>query len=513
MAPKNQTRRAVGLTALHEMVSSFAPPPATRHFAVGTVRREIEGNGGLEILIPMRRAPDSIPGHLEYALKQECLDLRVWRSVLEWIDPEIIQKWVEQSPTSKYARIAWFLYEWLTLRTLALPNATVGNFVPIADDSLQFVTGSASRIPRQRVINNLLGDEEFCPLVRKSRKLLAWLNSDLPVRAQRVVESVDPRDLQRATDYLYRKETKASFLIEREEVSPTREDRFMSALQRAASTRAYQESDLVALQNEIVDPRYAEPAYRTKQVYVGQTLPSGAERVHYPCPRPADVRRMMYGWERCLTHTEKLHPVIQAAILGFGLVFIHPFEDGNGRLHRFVIHATLARRKFAPPNLVIPVSATMLRNRQAYDQALDAHSKAISPFVSFQLSEDGEMTVDNDTRDLYRFWDATPQCEYLFEALDEAIRIDLPDELRVLRAYDAGLRALLSVVDMPDRRANRLLRLIIQNDYRLAKRRRDEFGELSDDELKEIEEAVWSAAHTDDSQPEGPSERPSAPTQ
>ena len=445
---------------------------------------------------------------MEYALKYECLDLRIWRAILTKIGPDIIRHWVIESPTSKYARKAWFLYERLTLEALDLLNAATGNYVPIADESLQFVSPTVRRSPRHRVVDNLLGDMNFCPLVRKSRRLREWSNSDLSERAQRVVAQIDPRDLQRATDYLYRKETKASFLIEREEVSPTREDRFMVALQDADHTLWYNEIQLVRLQNEIVDPRYAEPGYRTKQVYVGQTLPSGSERVHYPCPRTADVSRLMAGWRICLDRTLKVHPVIQAALLGFGFVFIHPFEDGNGRIHRFIIHATLARRKFAPANVVIPVSATMLRKRDAYDHALEAHSNVIIPFVNFHLNDDGEMTVENETLDLYRFWDATAQCEYLFEALDEAIRVDLPEELRVLRAYDAGLRALLKVVDMPDRRANLLLRLIIGNGYRLAKRRREEFAELSDAELDEIQEAISLAAQLETMEDSGQPELP-----
>jgi hypothetical protein len=31
------------------------------------------------------------------------------------------------------------------------------------------------------------------------------------------------------------------------------------------------------------------------------------------------------------------------ALLGFGFMFVHPFEDGNGRIHRFLIHHCLAK--------------------------------------------------------------------------------------------------------------------------------------------------------------------------
>ena len=53
--------------------------------------------------------------------------------------------------------------------------------------------------------------------------------------------------------------------------------------------------------------------------------------------------------------------VIHAAAIGYGFVFLHPFEDGNGRIHRFLIHNILARRGFTPADVMAPVSATMLK--------------------------------------------------------------------------------------------------------------------------------------------------------
>jgi len=47
-----------------------------------------------------------------------------------------------------------------------------------------------------------------------------------------------------------------------------------------------------------------------------------------------------------------------------GFVLIHPFEDGNGRIHRFLIHHVLARRGFTPQGLLFPVSAVMLHDRR-----------------------------------------------------------------------------------------------------------------------------------------------------
>jgi Fic family protein len=36
------------------------------------------------------------------------------------------------------------------------------------------------------------------------------------------------------------------------------------------------------------------------------------------------------------------YPVLFAAIITFSFVIIHPLEDGNGRIHRYLIHHVLA---------------------------------------------------------------------------------------------------------------------------------------------------------------------------
>lgn len=486
-------KHPVGLQALLTLANHPVPRPIVAHFAAGKTHSERHDQGQIDITIPTRSAPDGIRGHLLYALRNEALDMRVWHAIVHFLGPRPFQEWILEEPTSRHARRAWFLFEYLTGKTLPVPDAQVSNYVPIADEALQ-LTSRPHRNPRYKVIDNLLGSPEFCPLVRNTEAIRSAQMSGLSNRVMQTVAEIEPRDLQRATDYLYHKETKASFLIEREDVSATRMERFVTALRAAQSTHWYEEKQLAQLQNSIVDARYIENGYRAEQVYIGQTMPWGEECVHYPCPKPTDVRSLMAGWRQTLSRTMAIDPVCQAAIMGFGFVFIHPFEDGNGRIHRFVIHATLTRRHFSPSDVIIPVSATMLRRKDQYDETLERHSKPLLKFIDFRLDEEGVMTVQNDTVSLYRYWDATPQCEYLWAALAEAIDVDLPEELKALRAYDAGRAALIQIVDMPDRRADLLMQFLIQNSYRLSKTKRIKFPELKDAEIAQIEQAVRDAA-------------------
>jgi hypothetical protein len=100
------------------------------------------------------------------------------------------------------------------------------------------------------------------------------------------------------------------------------------------------------------------------------------------------------------------------------------------------------------------------------------------------------MEVGNPTKDLYRFWDATPFAEYLYGVVEETIGKDLAEEIRFLSTFDRAVSRTMEIVDMPDRRASLLVRLILQNRGTLAASRRKDFSELTDGEVSSIEAAV-----------------------
>jgi Fic family protein len=72
--------------------------------------------------------------------------------------------------------------------------------------------------------------------------------------------------------------------------------------------------------------------------------------------------------------TGEINPALQAAAIAFGFVMMHPFEDGNGRLHRFLVRHVLAERRFSPPGLVLPVSSVLLDEIGNYGEILRARS-------------------------------------------------------------------------------------------------------------------------------------------
>jgi hypothetical protein len=186
-------------------------------------------------------------------------------------------------------------------------------------------------------------------------------------------------------------------------------------------------------------------------------------------------------------------PICAAAVTGFGFVFIHPFEDGNGRIHRFLIHRSLAKLQFAPQGVLFPVSAAMLRTPIAYDAALNAFSKSAMPLIKYEMDDQQRLTVLSSTDKLYRYYDATPQAEYLYEAVAETIRKDLREEIEFLEVFDKAMAAVKMIVDMPNARASLLARFILQNHGTLSAKKRRQFPELRDEEIVAIEQSIHTA--------------------
>jgi hypothetical protein len=180
--------------------------------------------------------------------------------------------------------------------------------------------------------------------------------------------------------------------------------------------------------------------------------------------------------------------VIAAAVLAFGFVYIHPFADGNGRIHRDLMHHVLARRGFNPPGIHFPVSAAILQRIDEYRGVLESYSRRLLPLIRWEPTPDGNIRVLNDTADFYRFFDATQHAEFLYSWVRQTIEQDLPDETRFLQSFGRFRAGVETIVDMPERTLDNLFGLLRQNDGRLSRRAREnEFAELTPQEVTRIE--------------------------
>ena len=187
---------------------------------------------------------------------------------------------------------------------------------------------------------------------------------------------------------------------------------------------------------------------------------------------------------------QNLDPVIAAAVLAFGFVYVHPFADGNGRIHRYLIHHVLAERGFSPAGIVFPISATILARIEEYRRTLERCSQQLMPMIDWRPTADGNVEVLNETADFYRFFDATANAEFLYSCVQKTIEEDLPREARFLAQYDRFRASIEGIVDMPNQTIDLLFRFVHQNGGKLSGRaRQNEFSLLTDEEVSAVETA------------------------
>jgi Fic family protein len=488
----------IGLMAVIEELNLRGPLPSVRSKALAGARKTLIENGIIFEQYPKTYGIVGLYENLKFAMRYEPIDLGIMRAAFEKIEAQRLEVWISSEKTSIYARKIWYLYELLTENILDISDVPPTGYVDLLNPKVH-LTGKTKQIQRQRINDNLLGNQDYCPMIRRTETLEKFISQDFSREAKSIIAESDPIILARAVNFLYTKETKSSFAIEGEKVSKNRAERFVSALTQATDFKPTAKESFVSLQNSIVDSRYAESDWRILQNFVGQTMRDYSEQINFVTPKPEDVEGLMQGWMEFVVRLQnsELDAVCAAAAMSFGFVFIHPFEDGNGRIHRFLIHHELARRAFAPPNFIFPISAVMLRERVDYERCLERFSSSVLPFIDYSINAKGEVTVENETANLYRFWDATAFAEFLYRCVAETINRDLTEELNFLQIFDSAMQAVKEIVDMPDRKASLLVRFILQNRGTLSKNKRNDFIELSDKEISMIETSIRNISGQD----------------
>ena len=492
------TDRLAGYTALIEQYDLDVIPNWHRSLVLTSGTHRINTSRGIvEEAYPPKYWPgETLGDHLEFALKYDGTNLAILASLFQVVAEEDILSYLHSKPTGKYARRLWFLFEFLTGKILPLNDLKQGNYINLLETDDYYTVTPSRQVRRQRINDNLPGDQRFCPMVRRTKTLGDFELADLPERCRQVVSAYSPELLKRALGYLYTRETKSSFEIEHIKPTSTRTERFVALLQLAEQDDFCEKTQLIDLQNRIVDPRFRDSDYRVKQNYVGETIAWQKEKIHFACPKPGDLFDLMEGLIAAHKRMDasNVSAVIHAAAIAYGFVFLHPFEDANGRIHRFLIHNILARRGFTPESVMFPISASMLKNPADYNDSLEMFSRQLMPLVEYSLGEDGRMTVHNDTARWYRSIDMTPQVEALFQFIAQTIDTELAHELAFLSNYDETRRAIQEIVDMPDRKIDLFIRFCLQNSARLSARKRASYFDfLSDKEITRMELAVLSA--------------------
>jgi hypothetical protein len=449
---------------------------------------------------------DTLVGHLQFALRYEGVNLHVLYLLFINVSncEAVLCAWINNSPESRYARIVCFLYEWLTQKKLPIedPVSTRSRYQPVLDEDQQFglsVNGKSvgEKVSRFRILNNLPGTPEFCPLVRKTDFLKTMVQKDLRTRIREVLASYDQSLLHRAAAYLYLKETQSSFEVEREKPNPQRAQRFADLLRQANTREPLSKERLAELQNAVLDPRFHEYTWRHQQNWIGKDL-GYRQQVDFVPARPEDLHSLMTGLLAMANQaSQQMDSVVLATSLAFGFVYIHPFMDGNGRIHRYLIHDQLAKDGFTPRGIVLPVSAVILANLDNYIETLEHFSRGLNRMTDFHPDTPTIPAKGNDAV-YYRYPDFTQQAEFLYKALERTVEHDLQQEINYLLGFDKAYKALNGLFDWPAHSLELFIRVTQANTGKLSvNKRKSHFSWMKEDEIAQAENFVRQAFSID----------------
>lgn len=435
---------------------------------------------------------ESIHTHLTFALKYEGINLLFFSALASYFSSDEISELLNIDPTGQYSRKIWFLIEWVSGKRLSSKqDLSKRNYIPLLDEKLQYgIEGLKS--PRHRIINNLPGTKVFCPLISRTPKLEKYISAGLEKQQDNFLSGIRKDIMLRASAFLLLKDSKASFSIEGENLKNKRAARWGQAIGQAGS-RSLNKEELLRLQQIVIEnTRFLEMGFRKKGGFVGEhDRNTGEPLPDHISAKWQDIEQLMDG----LLETNKLlinsnmDAVLVAAVIAFGFVFIHPFEDGNGRIHRYLIHDVLAKKKFSQQGIIFPVSASILSHIDDYRRVLESYSHPVLEYIEWNETPDHNVEVLNNTIDFYRYFDATKQAEFLYDCVNDTIQNIIPAEVSYLIQYDEMKEFLSHDFDMPDRTVALLIRFLEQNNGNLSKRAREkEFSTLTDEEVQKIEE-------------------------
>jgi len=429
------------------------------------------------IFRPEYQPEDSLAGHLLFALKHENLNLGILKALFNACEQNELEQWISSNPQGQQTRRAWFFYEWLTGKALDLPDAdTKFKYVDSLDEK-SYYTADKTNSPRHKVRNNMPGVPAFCWLVRKTPSMKAFDAKELHQQMKDAYSS-HPM-IGKAEAFLLTRDSQSSFKIEKEKFD-NRAVRWMKTVRAFMGSRL-DDTKLFEMQKQLVST--PDNGWRTDFGWIGDRLPDATPLPEHISAHPKSLDDLMGAWLKAYSLMFDKHPVVAATALAYGFIIIHPFSDGNGRIHRFILHQ-LGK---------VPVSSELLDSIDAYIASLKKLSAPILDRSEWTVTADYNVDLINDTTELYRYADVTEQAEYIYQCTEKFVAHRLPLELEYLSAFDEARRIIDDRHDMPDKDLTLLVNLCVQNEGDLSNKKRKLFAQLSDTDIAFAEKTVKEA--------------------
>lgn len=465
---------------------------------IGKSRRTVVNPTREETYSASSKPEATLVAHLTFGLKHELVNLEFMARLFSLMDPRELEVWITSEPTGAYARRAGFFYEWLTGRTLDVPDTLSGNYVDALSPDDFIVASRSTNVQRWRVRDNLPGTREFCPLIRRTEAVRELERYDCAAALDSLEVQFGADILMRSAVWLSIKESRASFAIEKEEKQVDRVKRFAAVMER----RCGQSADplaldvLTELQTEILG-KATRYGVRQFPVIVGHT--HGFDNiVDYIAPPWEHAAGFLEGLRQSMTRTAGAPSVLRASIASFGFVYIHPMSDGNGRISRFLVNDVLRRDGAVPPPFILPISATITnktQQRAGYDRALETLSRPLMAkyqnhyhFGAAYTCPDGVQTnfyfdAYEDALPSWRYPDLTHQSEYIGDVIRLTIEVEMSKEASYLRDIEHARDSVKNHLEGPNSDIDQIIRSVRENGWKVSNKLAKAFPALTEPEL------------------------------
>ncbi len=152
------------------------PLPSVRSKISVGARKTIIDNGIIYEQYPKTYGVNGLYENLKFAMRYEPIDLGIMSVAFEKIEAIQLENWINAEKTSIYARKIWYLYEFLTEKTLDISDVPPTGYVDLLNSKLHY-TGKTKQIQRQRINDNLLGNKDYCPMIRRTETLEKYISN------------------------------------------------------------------------------------------------------------------------------------------------------------------------------------------------------------------------------------------------------------------------------------------------------------------------------------------------
>lgn len=466
--------------------------PLPNQLSIVTEKHQRYNTDQWRVFTKRHKPNDDLTSHLVFALKYEGIDLYILKAFFHFSREELVLNMIRNEPTSQYTRRVWFLFEWLMNTKLDIPDLKTGTYVEIVKSKFQY-PGPSVNSTRHRIKNNLPGTPQFCPLIRRTEKLEGYIAKDLSGTIEKGLSKLDKGLVRRTAAFLLLKDSKASFAIEGEYPADIRARNWGKAIGQSGK-KQLSITEIEHLQDIVIGAKKLKHmGLRKSEGFIGEH----DRETFSPIPdhisaKAKDLPSLMKGLLETNSLLQESHydPVLAAATIAFGFVFMHPLSDGNGRIHRYMIHHILAKMGYTKKEMIFPVSAAILHRLSDYQEVLETYSEPRLNLIEWKSTFDHNIEILNETIDLYRYYDLTQQAEFLYECVEDTIERIIPEELDYLEKHDRMMRFINLHVTLPDTKVDLMIKFLNQNNGKLSKKKRQGFfDELTDKEIVSIEEA------------------------